>query len=106
MRYFRNAGTDGTAPKKMPGTRPGEVQQGGEGDERYRIVAFERSNRVRFLTNQEKMGQIFAMPLCPQCIACGSVYMREGLGVVFETKFFLGLSRARFRPLHAFSADA
>ena len=42
-------------PKKKPGTRPGEVQQGGEDDERFGIIAFERSNRVRFLTNQEKI---------------------------------------------------
>ena len=59
------------AAKKKPGTRPGEVQQGGEDDERFGIIAFERSNRVRFLTNQEKIGQ--AMRKAAMCCAHGSL---------------------------------
>ncbi|RBW44751.1 hypothetical protein DS901_05830 [Loktanella sp. D2R18] len=32
--------------KKVPGTGPGEVQQGGESDERVSIFAFKGSNRA------------------------------------------------------------
>ena len=70
---FGLGGRAAVRKKKMPGTRPGEVQQGGEDDERIRIIAFESANRVRFLTNQEKMGRICAMPLCLHCIANGSM---------------------------------
>lgn len=41
--------------KKMPGTRPGVVQQGGEGDARFSIIAFETSDKAAFLTVQEKI---------------------------------------------------
>ena len=37
---LRDKAQAGVRAKKMPGTRPGEVQQGGEGDERFRIIAF------------------------------------------------------------------
>ncbi len=59
----------GVCAKKMPSTRLGEVQQGGKDDERIRIIAFESANRVRFLTDQEKMVECCAMPLCRHCIA-------------------------------------
>jgi hypothetical protein len=42
-------------PRKKPGTRPGEVQQGGEDDERCGIIAFEAGDSARFLTIQEKI---------------------------------------------------
>jgi hypothetical protein len=70
---LRNKVQGGVRAKKMPGTRPGEVQQGGENDERYRIIAFESSNRGRFLTIQEKMGSICTLPLCIHCITRGAV---------------------------------
>ena len=57
IRRRKLTGFLGRPGKKMPGTRPGEVQQGGESDERLSIIAFESSDRARFLTIQEKTGK-------------------------------------------------
>ena len=57
--------------RKKPGTRPGEVQQGGESDERVSIIAFALTDRAQFLTNQENLADLFARPLCNSCMAAG-----------------------------------
>ena len=57
IRRRKLTGFLGRPGKKMPGTRPGVVQQGGESDERLSIIAFESSDRARFLTIQEKTGK-------------------------------------------------
>jgi len=41
--------------KKMPGARPGEVQQGGESDERISIFAFKDRDRVHIFSIQGKI---------------------------------------------------
>ena len=71
----------------MPGTRPGEVQQGGESDERSSIIAFKTSDSARFLTIQEKKRNLTAFPLCVWCIA----------------RYRVATKAAFFRPLREFN---